>query len=97
MKNKEIAFEALKIEVNESNTFWDSYDALDELLPSFITGEADDVDWLNNVINFVGHDYYMFRIWFGEQLIHPNKWTASQLEVIEKFNNILKTEKNGKK
>lgn len=93
MTRKQIAFEALKNEVIESNKFWDSFDALDKLLPPFITGEADDTEWLNIVINYVGHDYDMFRNWFGIQLTHSKKWTASQLEVIRKFNNALNDKK----
>jgi len=96
MRSKQVAFEALKIEVNESNTFWDSYDALNELLPTFITGDEDDNDWINTIINFVGHDYYMFKIWFEEQSTKSDDWSQKQFELITKWNKNLKNCKNGK-
>ena len=87
---KKQAFEALNNEINESNNFWDSYEAIDRTIRNFITGEDDDNEWVSTVINNVGHDYYMFRVWFDEQSNKPEDWSEKQFELITEWNESFK-------
>jgi hypothetical protein len=85
MIQKETAFEALKIQIDEDDFFWDSYEAIDKVMREFITGDDNDNDWVSVIINFVGHDYYIFKIWFEEQSTKPDEWSKKQFELINEW------------
>ena len=90
MRQKETAFEALKIQIDKDDFFWDSYEAIDKVMREFITGDDNDNDWVSVIINFVGHDYYIFKIWFEEQSTKPDEWSKKQFELINEWFENLK-------
>lgn len=84
------AFEALNTTLNTNADFdWDSIQHVGFWLNEFIRDTNEDLDWLNIVINTIGHECPTIKYWFSLQSEDSESWSKSSYKLICKFADLL--------
>jgi hypothetical protein len=81
------AYEALIKNLNnrgdlEEDFDWDSIEQIDFWLNEFIRDTDEDLNWLNNVINLIGHECSTIKYWFSIQAEDSDSRTDSSFKLI---------------
>lgn len=84
------AFEALNTTIITDTDFdWDSIQQVGFWLNEFIRDTDEDLNWLNIVINTIGHDCSTIKYWFSLQSEDSESWTESSYKLICEFADLL--------
>jgi hypothetical protein len=66
---------------------WESIEEVDFWLREFIRDKSNDNDYLNTVINMIGHDYWAIKQWFFIQDSNQKLWTNKSFSLIKLWAN----------
>jgi hypothetical protein len=62
---------------------WESIEEVDFWLREFLRNKRNDNDYLNTVINMIGHDYWAIKQWFFIQESNKALWKNKSFSLIE--------------
>lgn len=86
---REIAYRELKISMN--NDFdWESIECMDFWLSEFLRGDEKDINWINIVVNTIGHECTALIQWFIIQSDYPESWSEISFDSIKRMAELLK-------
>ena len=86
---REIAYSELKISMN--NDFdWESIECMDFWLSEFLRGDEKDINWINIVVNTIGHECTALIQWFIIQSDYPESWSERSFDSIKRMAELLK-------
>lgn len=89
----QMAYDKLIYFMNNDDDFdWDSIEQMDFWLKEFLRGNEEDIDWMNAVVNAIGHECYAVKQWFLYQSDYPELWPKKCFKIIKGFSNILTIE-----
>jgi hypothetical protein len=89
----QIAYDELIYSMDNGGDFyWDSIEQIDFWLKEFLRGNEEDIDWMNDAVNAIGHDYYAIKQWFMFQSDYPELWPKKCFEIIKVFSSAFKSE-----